>query len=437
MAKYKAIGADVIRWLYCRHSPAQNINFGPEPTDEIRAKFLIKLWNVFALFCNYAAADGFDGTAAEVPVRERPAVDRWILSDLQELIATARGSFEQYHVMNFALEAERFIDDKLSNWYVRVNRPRFWSKNAELDAAGLQDKLSAYQTLYRVLLDLCKLLAPCVPFVAETMWRKLNLAGPASVHLADYPEPDDSLRDAGLAAEMDAVLRIVSLGGAARNIAKQKVRQPLAELVVQSGNDSDRRAVEQYADLIRDELNIKSVRLHAAEKPLLSAAAKLNMKTAGAKIGANRAAVQAALQAADAVALKAQLRGGPVEIGGVVLDSGDISVEFTAEPGWAGVEEKGTMVSLDGRVTELLKREGLARDTIRLVQEARKAAGLELADKIVLHLGCTGELAAAVAEHRTAIASAVQATAWSDVAEGSVSQNTVDGQPLTVALRKT
>src|SRR5207248_999031 len=155
------LGADAMRWLYCRANPAGNLNFGPGPINDVRAKVVIKLWNVYGgQFCNYARLDGFDPAAPLVPVAERPDIDRWILSDLQGLIADARAAFERYDVMAFCLAAEEFLDAKLSNWYVRRNRRRLWSKNAELDAAGRRDKLAAYQTLYAVLLDFCRLCAP-------------------------------------------------------------------------------------------------------------------------------------------------------------------------------------------------------------------------------------------------------------------------------------
>jgi hypothetical protein len=197
-ARYKPIGADVMRWLYCRQNPA-NLNFGPETADEVRAKFVIKLWNCYGFFANYASLDGFDPAAPQVPEKDRADIDRWLLSDLQLLIKKAREEFEAFNVMGVCLAAEEFVDAKLSNWYIRRNRDRFWSKNTELDAAGSRDKLAAYQTLHTVLLDLCRLCAPIVPFLTEVMWKNLRGgAGAESVHLTDYPTPDESLIDSEL-----------------------------------------------------------------------------------------------------------------------------------------------------------------------------------------------------------------------------------------------
>lgn len=462
---FNAIGADVMRWLYCRQNPASNLLFGPKPADEVRAKFHLKLWNCYSFFVNYAIADGFDPTAAAVPVKDRPDIDRWILSDLQELIRTARAAFERFDVMAFALAAEEFVDAKLSNWYVRRNRDRFWSKNAELDAAGVRDKLAAYQTMHEALTTLCRLIAPCVPFFAEGLWQNLRQrTDPESVHLADYPQVDESLIDPELSADTDALLTLVNLGSAARNAAKQKVRQPLAELRVFAEAEtvkradtrlSDqiadelnakavaeaeavKRAATRFSDQIADELNVKAVTL--ADAKLLTARTKLNMKTAGAKIGAKRKEVDAAMKAIAADELAKQLRAGPVDLGGVLLDSADVTVEYVAPDGWTGVVDRGTQVALDARITPELRAEGLSRDVVRLVQDARKTAGLDIADKIVLSLTtAAADLAAAIRTHRDAIATAVQAVELTFDPLPSAAHTTtqkVDGLDLTIALRK-
>src|SRR5204863_460718 len=206
-------------------------------------------------FTNYARMDQFDLAAPQVPVKDRPDIDRWILSDLQLLIQAAHKEFQAFDVMGFCLEAEKFVDDKLSNWYVRRNRRRFWKSEKGAD------KQAAYQTLYTVLVTLVKLCAPVIPFMTEKMYRNL-IADADSVHLCDYPIADETLIDHELSDEMDALLRLVSLGGSARNAVKIKVRQPLAEIKIQPASDAERKAVERFADQIRDELNIKQVTLH-------------------------------------------------------------------------------------------------------------------------------------------------------------------------------
>src|SRR5262249_23515886 len=181
-------------------NPAQNIDFGPDPADELRAKLVLKLWNSYAFFCNYACAErgGFDRSALLVPVAQRPDIDRWILSDLQELIQTARESFESFDVQTFCLAAEQFVDDKLSNWYVRRNKRPFQ------EAEPSQEKLAAYQTLHTVLVTLAKLFAPIMPFLSEDVYRNLVPGSDdRSVHLCDYPEADESLIDRQLSADTD------------------------------------------------------------------------------------------------------------------------------------------------------------------------------------------------------------------------------------------
>jgi isoleucyl-tRNA synthetase len=357
----------------------------------------------------------------------------------------AREEFESYNVMGFCLEAEKFVDEKLSNWYIRVNRDRFWSNTAKLDDAGKRDKLAAYQTLYTAVTDLCRLLAPVVPFLSEAMWQNLRMpAGAESVHLTDYPTPDENLVDAALSQDMDAVLRIVSLGGAARNVAKQKVRQPLAELRVAPGSDADRRAVERFPGLIADELNVKRVSLHApAAGPMLREAARLNPKTAKGRYKGKPEAAAAELEALDPAKVRDELKAsGRFTLLGVDLVADDLLFETAAPDGWAGVVEKGTQVMIDARVTPELKAEGLARDVVRLVQDARKDARLDVADKIALYLGTESDsLRAAIAAHRGYIAAETQAAEWSDAplngeAFSPPEPRKVDGQPLTIALRK-
>lgn len=443
-AKYPPIGADVMRWMYCRHNPASNLNFGPVPANEVRAKFHIKLWNCYAFFCNYARLDGFDPHAAEVPVQQRPAIDRWILSDLQGLIQTARNAFENYDVMGFCLEAERFVDDRLSNWYVRRNRDRFWSKNAELNDAGKQDKLAAYQTMYAVLRTLSQLIAPINPFLAEGLWQNLRTdADPQSVHLCRFPEVDPGLLDSNLSEEMNALLRLVSLGGAARNLAKHKVRQPLAELRIATSSEAEARAAKLFETQLQEELNVKAVSLHdASGGPMLQPSVKLQLKTAAAKLGPNRKQAEVELGQTAPEALIAKLREqGNYSLAGVELISSDFLTEYIAPEGWAGVADKGTQLMIDTRITTELKYEGMARDVIRLVQDARKAAGLDVSDKIELYLTTeSAELGQAIDRHQGTIAGETQVGKWATASMNGESFNLadkqIDGHKLSISLKK-
>jgi isoleucyl-tRNA synthetase len=446
------MGADLMRWLYCRHNPAANLNFGYHIANELRSAFVLKLWNSYGFFCECAVGDHFDPTAPAVPVAQRPGIDRWILSDLQKLIRTARNEFAAYNVMAFCLEAERFVDGKLSNWYVRRNKQRFWSKNEELDEAGRQDKLSAYQTLYTVLVTLAKLFAPIMPFLTETMYQNLVVRATAdtavaqSIHLCDYPTVDEGLIDEQLTDDMSALLRLVSLGSAARNTVKIRVRQPLAEMKVQPAGPPDRRAVERFGEQIREELNVKAVTLHdPSAGDLLQQEVKPNMKTLGPKFGPRLKDVVAAITATPAAQLVGSVqKGEPFELktasGPALLEPADLVVTQKAPEGWAGVVDRGTQVLLDVRITEDLAREGMARDVIRHVQNLRKDAKLDLSDHIALRLDTSSaQLRAAIDCHRDDIATATQTDRWVTQpldGEGHKSSVKVEGQELTIELAR-
>jgi isoleucyl-tRNA synthetase len=434
------MGSDVIRWIYCRHAVVNNVNFGPGSAEEVRSKFIMKLWNSYAFFCNYAQLDRFDPTALQVPVQRRPDIDRWILSDLQKLVMKAHEALDEYDVQSFCLEAEDFIDNRLSNWYVRRNRRRFWKSEQG------PDKTAAYQTLYTVLMTLTKLLAPIVPFLTESIYQNLKAGKDSaeSVHLCDYPQPDKSLVDEDLTADMHALLRLVSLASAVRNLKKIKVRQPLAELRIQPGDERDHRAMERFADQICEEQNLKRVTLHEASPgPLLHFALKPNIKTLGPKFGNRLKEVVAVLAAADTRRIVESVQAGQgfeLSLAGetISLAADDVIVEAQAQDGWIGLVDRMTQLALDTRITEALELEGLAREVIRHVQNTRKDADLALEDRIILHLKTdSAKLQKAIDAHRDYIAQETLTTRWaSDTPPDSVFQSMakVEGSTLLIEL---
>jgi isoleucyl-tRNA synthetase len=487
LARYPPMGSDVLRWLYCRNNPALNINFGPHPANDVRARFILKLWNTYAFFCNYARLDAFDPARPRVPYdhKEFSPMDRWILAGLLELIQVAKRAFEGCNVQAFCLEAERFVDDKLSNWYVRRERRRFWKEEKK------GHKWAAYQTLYTVLVTLSRLFAPVIPFLSEVMFRNLRRAGDhESVHLCDFPTREELINsllkdvkvpskdlEALLLADMNARsehmgawLRVCSLGSAARNLVKIKVRQPLGTMLVQPRDDAEDRAlVEKYASpmcpsgewyvpLIRDELNIRTVR--KVPKGTLRAKVRLNMQRAGQRFGAKVNAVAVAVNQENPGHLleRLQVQGVNIEFpladGIVHLEPADVIFEFDpgdpAHPGWVGVVDRGTIVAIDPSITRELRLEGLAREVVRYVQNARKNAGLEMEDRILLFLHTDSvELAEAIRTH--AGEPADKGEPWLGIkaetlAEGPIDQPlgegahrtdvTIDGHPLTIELRK-
>jgi isoleucyl-tRNA synthetase len=446
------MSADLMRWMFSRHNPANNINFGYGPADEIRNKFVLKLWNTYAFFCNYARLDGFDPAAPQVPVKDRPDIDRWILSDLQILIQTARREFERFNVQAFCLKAEEFVDDKLSNWYVRRNRRRFWKSEQSAD------KQAAYQTLYTVLTTLAKLFAPIMPFLMEAIYRNLTLSGrrqsaepsssPESVHHCAFPEPDEKLIDADLSADMDALLRLVSLGSAARNIAKIKVRQPLAEMRVFTDDQSVREAVTRFGDQICEELNVKKVSIVEKDSPaFFSIEASIRPETIKFEFGSKAGQVIAALDK-----LPREKKGELANLNApydLTLFSGEsvslvplehFQLRAKGIENWAVVDHLGTYVGIDARITEALKKEGLAREFVRHVQNARKDAGLEMENRIELYLSTESkELREAIEAHKEYICRETLAVKWATqpLGEGAhLAIVKVDGQPLTVELSK-
>jgi isoleucyl-tRNA synthetase len=445
LAKYPPMGADVMRWMYCRTNPANNINFGPGPADEVRSKVVMKLWNTYAFFCNYARLDGFDPHAANVSMAERSDLDRWILSDLQLLIKQAHKAFGEYNLPAFVLQAEQFIDEKLSNWYVRRSRRRFWRGKSQGDT----DKLAAYQTLYSMLTTLCKLLAPVVPFFTEAMYQNLVRAqtadAPESVHHCEYPQANDALVDEKLSQEMDALLRIVSLGSAARNAAKIKVRQPLAELRVQSAEAADRQAVLRFAEQIKEELNVKQASLlEDSAGPLLQLEVKANLKTLGPKAGAKLQDVKKQIEAGAPEVLElASGKRGEVELKVgeqvILLTSADVSSIPKGAEGWTGVVDQGTQVAIDTRISKELKQEGLAREVIRQVQELRKKAGLEMEDRIALQVETeSAELREAIERFREYVGVETLTREWEVVATSFSHklEAKIDGIVVNIALVK-
>jgi isoleucyl-tRNA synthetase len=437
------MSADLLRWLFCRHNPVNNINFGYGPADELRNKFELKLWNTYKFFCEYAQADGFDPKAAQVPVSERPDIDRWILSELQLLIQTARREFERYNVMAFCLKAEEFVDEKLSNWYVRRNRRRFWKSEKGAD------KWAAYQTLYSVLTTLVKLFAPVMPFLSETMYQNLVVKGigeGTSVHLSEYPQADEKRIDAELSADMDALLRLVSLGSAARNSVKIKVRQPLAEMKVAADDHRERQVVERFCALICEELNLKKVTLHnGAQGPLLNYQVQLNMSTVGPKFGARVRELQMALAKEDpSVVARKKLGGQLLKLdcpsGLETLVPADISIRPIGPEGWAPAFDSGIQILVDTRIPTELAQEGMARDVVRHIQNTRKDANLQMEDRIILSLETrSAPLAQAIEAHRDYIRNETLAIRLSTEplrGESHRAQVKVDGHALTIGLRK-
>ncbi|MEA2662062.1 MAG: isoleucyl-tRNA synthetase [Chloroflexota bacterium] len=373
------VGADVIRWLYTRQNPQENLYWGSAPTDDIKRR-LLTLWNTYSFFVTYANLDGFDPNAAEVPVRDRPLIDRWLLSALARLVRDCRGALDTYDSATAAYKMEAFWED-LSTWYVRRNRRRFWQ------AASAGDSAAAYQTLYEALTTLARLFAPMMPFLAEAMYQNLvrgsRSDAEASIHHTPYPEVRSERIDDGLERRMRAAMRVVALGRAARSAAGVKTRMPLPKLIaVFDASDRDHGALDgqdELAAVICDELNVKAFEVRDRAESLVTEVVKPELKALGPKLGKDLPRVRAALQAGlytrvDCVIL----------VEGFTLAPEEVLVSHEGTPGHAVGKDAGAVVALETTLTPELEAEGLARELIRRINELRKEAGFEISDRIVV-----------------------------------------------------
>jgi len=372
-------GSDIVRWFYMRLNPADKVLFGYNVLSDVKRKLLI-LWNTYAFFVTYANLDEFDPTAAVLPARERPLIDRWLLSGLNRLVRDVRGALDAYDSQTACLKMEAFWDD-LSTWYVRRNRSRFWKARSE------RDSLAAYQTLYHALTTLTRLFAPVMPFIAEEIFqnlvRRATSGARASVHHADYPSFDASLIDDDLERRMRAARRIVELARAARSSAGVKTRMPLPKLIVVfDANDRDRGALDgdsALAELVKDELNVKAIEIRDAAEGLIKETVKPDLKVLGPKLGKDLPRVRQALAEG-----RYEKRDGTIRVEGFELSDTEVLVSHEGAAGHAVGRDAGATVALETKVTPELELEGLARELAHHLNNLRKEAGLDISDRIAL-----------------------------------------------------
>jgi isoleucyl-tRNA synthetase len=429
-------GADALRWfLITTGSPWASRRVGMEILDEVVRQFQLTLWNVYAFFVTYANASDFDPSDGDdIAVAERPLLDRWVLSQLSATAGEARERLDAYDATGAGRRIARFVDD-LSNWYVRRARRRFWDPGG----AGGAETRAAFLTLHECLTTLARLLAPFTPFLAEELWRNLaaRSAGVDSVHLTDYPVGDRALVDAELDAAMDAARQVVELGRRIRTETRVRVRQPLLEAVVHLPGGHD--ALRTLLPLVAEELNVKEVRFAESAEAFGRWRAKPNFRALGPRLGPGVQQVAAALAADDGSVAAALARGGSVSVGGVQLAPDDVDLTQETLEGWGVAAESGITVALELELTPELRREGLARELVRLAQDARKAAGLQVSDRIVLGVETQGELAEAIATHGDQVAGETLARELSSTAVTGATYRQVaeiEGSAVTITLRR-
>ena len=397
MEKY---GADPVRmYMLTNSEPWDNLKFDAESVDEIRRKLFGTLYNTYSFFALYANVDGFDYSQADVPLNERPEIDRWILSELHSLVEGVEREMDDYDPTRAGRLIDTFVNDDLSNWYVRLNRKRFWGKEMS------QDKLSAYQTLYTCLETVAKLLAPFAPFYADQLYldltRATNRGHLQSVHLADFPVADDNCIDRELEERMEMAQKITSMVLALRRKVNIKVRQPLLQIMIPAVDQRQRAHIEAVKDLIMSEVNVKELNFVEDGKGMLVKKVKCNFRTMGKKFGKLMKGIAAQMETLEQEAIADLERNGNISLmvegNEVTVEAADVEIISEDIPGWLVSNEGNLTVALEVELTDELVKEGMAREIINRVQNLRKESGLEITDRIKVTLAPNAQTDAAVA----------------------------------------
>lgn len=376
-------GSDPLRWYMIANSaPWDNLKFDPAGVQEAARKLFATLHNTYSFFALYANVDNFTPDMPEIPVAERPEIDRWIISLLNTLVATVDEALSDYEPTRAARAINDFVNDDLSNWYVRLNRKRFWG--GEMNA----DKLAAYQTLYTCLVTVARLIAPISPFYADRLYRDLTGNEDQSVHLAMFPEADSSVIDKKLEERMRLAQTITSLVLSLRRKANLKVRQPLQRIMIPAIDSAQAESIMAMKDLILGEVNVKELQLVSGDDTMLVKRVKPDFKKLGPKFGKAMKQVAAAVQSMSQHDIATLEREGSItlQLGDTpaTIELCDVEVMSEDIPGWLVASEGNVTVALDITVTPELRMEGLARDIVNRIQNIRKDRNYEITDKIVL-----------------------------------------------------
>ena len=387
-------GADALRWYMLTNAqPWDNLRYDEAGVDEIRRKFFGTLYNTYSFFALYANVDKFDINAPAVPYERRPEIDRWIISLLNTLIKDVKAAYEDYDVTSAGRMIQDFVCDHVSNWYVRLNRKRFWG------SADNEDKLAAYQTLYEVLKDIAILAAPIAPFYMDQLYLDLVPDGEESVHYVIMPSCDESVIDKDLEERMELAQRASSMVLALRRKVNIKVRQPLSKLMIPVISDKVREQLEKVKSLILGEVNVKEIEFISDTTGIITKKIRPNFKTLGKVYGKRMKEIAAAfgeisqqeinaIQNAESAGTSYDLK---LEGGDVILNPGDYMISSEDMPGWLVASEGPLTLALDIEVSEELKNEGIARELVNRIQNIRKDSGFDVTDKVEVTLYADGE----------------------------------------------
>ena len=428
-------GSDPLRWyMITNASPWDNLKFDIEGVEEVRRKFFGTLYNTYSFFALYANVDGFDYSQPEVAWENRPEIDRWIISLLNTLVKDVDNYLNTYEPTRAGRAISDFVNDNLSNWYVRLNRRRFWG-------GGLtEDKLSAYQTLYICLETVAKLMAPIAPFYADKLFGDLiavtGREHVASVHLSDFPVCHEELIDKDLEERMQMAQSISSMVLALRRKVNIKVRQPLQHLMIPVLDEHQRSALEAVKALVLNEVNVKEMRFVDNTEGILVKKIKPDFKKLGPRYGKIMKALAAAIQQMSQEDINAFEKAGTftLKVDGVdaVIDRADVEIISEDIPGWLVANEGRLTVALDITVTEELKKEGLARELVNRVQNIRKSSGFDITDKVIIKIASATEMDGAIQSFREYISNQVLAKSIEITSEPIANATTLDFEDFTL-----
>ena len=395
-------GADATRWyMIANANPWDNLKFDVDGIEEVKRKFFGTLYNTYSFFQLYTNIDKFSYNEADIPLNERPEIDRWILSELHTLIQKVDDFYAAYEPTKAARAISEFTQEYLSNWYVRLSRRRFWKGDYQTD------KISAYQTLYTCMLTIAKLGAPIAPFFMDRLYLDLtgvtNKENFESVHLAEFPKSDKAFIDKSLERKMEAAQTISSLVLSLRAKEKIKVRQPLQKIMIPVDSEEQKEEILAVADLIKHEVNIKNVELLEDASDILVKQIKPNFKTLGPRFGKDMKAIAGEIQKFTAEDIKKIEQNGvlDVEINGksITLEINDVDITSQDIEGWLVANEGNLTVALDVTITEELQKEGIARELVNRIQNLRKDSGFEVTDRIDVKLQKNDQIAKALEDN--------------------------------------
>lgn len=405
-------GSDPLRWyMITNASPWDNIKFDIDGIEEVRRKFFGTLYNTYSFFALYANVDGFDYSDPDVEWSKRPEIDRWILSLLNSLVKDVDGYLEAYEPTRAGRAISDFVNDNLSNWYVRLNRRRFWG------GGMTEDKLSAYQTLYTCLETVAKLMAPIAPFYADQLFLDLvavtGRENVESVHLSDFPVYDESKIDKNLEERMQMAQDVSSMVLALRRKVNIKVRQPLHTVMIPVVDAHQQESIEAVKNLILNEVNVKELKFVDNTAGILVKKIKPDFKKLGPRYGKIMKALAATIQSMSQEDINAFEKAGTftlmVDGQEAVLERTDVEIISEDIPGWLVANEGRLTVALDITVTEDLRKEGLARELVNRIQNLRKSSGFDITDKIHVSILSCEEMDEAIHDYKDYIANQVLA----------------------------